>query len=301
MTSETTDRLLIIERKKEATRNRIFLAITVVVAMLFGSLLTLGASAFMGNNVHAENSHFVSSRSPALMAKAARTSWDTSSVFSSSADMIEEAEFSQAKSIPKASAGEFQDFINEYDENMDRLESKEYTTKRMLVHEGHLSGFAWKGELNEVVDRIEDIIKDSGDGYIENKSVNTQDPYSYYRGRGSESREQEEDQPLKEVSMTVRVQSDRFHAVVESVRDFLGEKRIRNVRLSSRDVTEQFVDASSRADVLDASRRSMKGLLSKAATVQEVLNIQREINLLTTQYESQKQRANHLQKQSVRL
>jgi hypothetical protein len=64
-------------------------------------------------------------------------------------------------------------------------------------------------------------------------------------------------------------------------------------------VTDAYVDASSRADVLQASRQALQTLLQEAKQVKEVLEIQRELNRLVEAYESQKNRAQRLQKQSV--
>jgi hypothetical protein len=56
---------------------------------------------------------------------------------------------------------------------------------------------------------------------------------------------------------------------------------VRNFNTYSRDVSDENIDATSRADILAASRSAMKTLLLKATVVQDVLQIQNEINRLT--------------------
>jgi Domain of unknown function (DUF4349) len=73
------------------------------------------------------------------------------------------------------------------------------------------------------------------------------------------------------------------------------------VNTNSRDVTDEFVDAASRADVVAASRTSLLSLLKQASSLDDVFRLQREINRLTESYESHKSRANALEKQAVRV
>jgi hypothetical protein len=74
---------------------------------------------------------------------------------------------------------------------------------------------------------------------------------------------------------------------------------VSSVNINSQDVTDSYIDASARADTLDASRKALKILLGKATNVQDIMEVQRELNALTQQYESHRKRAVHLKKEAV--
>jgi hypothetical protein len=97
--------------------------------------------------------------------------------------------------------------------------------------------------------------------------------------------------------MTIRVRSDKFYQVIEEIRKIVHS--VSTLSTNSRDVTDQFVDASARADVLEAARSSLQALMVKANNVEDVLRLQKELNRLTESSESLRQRAQQLKKQSV--
>ncbi|KAI2498368.1 protein of unknown function (DUF4349) [Fragilaria crotonensis] len=78
----------------------------------------------------------------------------------------------------------------------------------------------------------------------------------------------------------------------------LGSDMVQSLSINSQDVTDSFIDASSRAETLAACRKAIQVLLQKAQNVQEVMEVQRELNRLTQEYESHKSRAESLRKQS---
>jgi hypothetical protein len=104
--------------------------------------------------------------------------------------------------------------------------------------------------------------------------------------------------------MTVRITSGQYFETIQKIRAILQNDRVRGhvvyLNTNSRDVTDEFVDAASRADVIDASRTSLISLLKQASSLDDVFRLQREINRLTESYESHKSRANALEKQAVR-
>jgi hypothetical protein len=131
-------------------------------------------------------------------------------------------------------------------------------------------------------------------GYIEEKSIG-------YRGN-------EVDETL---TLKLRIPSHHFWEFVDALEALVEENnnnkslsssfwKIQHCTTSSRDVTEQYVDATARADVLEASRSSIQSLLVHATSIQDVLAIQQELNRLTETQESHRQRALTLQQQSVR-
>lgn len=94
------------------------------------------------------------------------------------------------------------------------------------------------------------------------------------------------------------MQSDKFYIVISALQGLLGSDMVRSLSTSSHDVTDSFIDASSRAETLVVCRKAIQVLLQKAQNVQEVMEGQRELNILTQEYESHKSRAESLRKQS---
>lgn len=173
-------------------------------------------------------------------------------------------------------------------ENHERESTEPDVAGRMLVHSGHVALQAYRDDLMSLADKIEALVKEEGQGYVEQRSSNNNVHDRWY---GGESR--------LSVDMQLRVSSKTFHSVVNSIRGMVNEDMILSISTNSNDVTDVYIDASSRADTLDASRKALKLLLAKADTVKEVMNVQRELDRLTQEYESQKSRALILKKQSV--
>lgn len=94
------------------------------------------------------------------------------------------------------------------------------------------------------------------------------------------------------------MQSDKFYIVISALQGLLGSDMVRSLSTSSHDVTDSFIDASSRAETLVVCRKAIQVLLQKAQNVQEVMEGQRELNRLTQEYESHKSRAESLRKLS---
>ena len=74
--------------------------------------------------------------------------------------------------------------------------------------------------------------------------------------------------------ITVRVPSDRFEEALNAMRG-LGD--VRSDRTSAQDVTEEFVDLSSRLRNLRAQEDALLRLMRKAESVQDILLVQREL------------------------
>lgn len=173
---------------------------------------------------------------------------------------------------------------DEMKDAMQGLEGKTYPTARMLVREGHLSLETPVGSLAERIQQIEAIMAEDSEAYVESQSQF--DDWDHgHRGSGSKR--------VQGYRLTLRIPSDSYDTSVQFLRDLVGEGSVVNWS------TDAYVDASSRADVLQASRQALQTLLQEAKQVKEVLEIQRELNRLVEAYESQKNRAQRLQKQSV--
>jgi hypothetical protein len=166
--------------------------------------------------------------------------------------------------------------------SMEQLKEKEYNTVSfMLVHTGNMRTRVNQENLSSVSERIDTIVKDTGDGYY-------QENQSYNSGTSRET-----------VHMTIQVRSDKFHYVIEEIRKIVDA--VVSLSINSRDVTDEYVDVSARADASEAARSSLQAIMAKADTVEEVLKVQQELNRLTQSSESLRQRAQQLKKQSVSL
>jgi len=159
--------------------------------------------------------------------------------------------------------------------------------ERMLVHNGKMSISTPKEKGQSTASQIEDILTNAG-GYVENKS-SRKDTYSI-RPHKSGTR--------LILEMTMRIPSSEFHSFISKIEDTVGPDRVSNLSFRSEDVTDSFVDATSRAATLKASLEAMQMLLSKADKIKDAMEVQRELNRITQDYESQKSMAANLQKQS---
>eukprot|EP00521_Asterionellopsis_glacialis_P010607 CAMPEP_0195293868 /NCGR_PEP_ID=MMETSP0707-20130614/13570_1 /TAXON_ID=33640 /ORGANISM="Asterionellopsis glacialis, Strain CCMP134" /LENGTH=391 /DNA_ID=CAMNT_0040354679 /DNA_START=198 /DNA_END=1370 /DNA_ORIENTATION=+ len=171
--------------------------------------------------------------------------------------------------------------------------------KKLLFHSGNIVlSVPGKNNVNNLKDQIVNLIEsdEAGPGYVESQSSYSSNVR--YNSHGKEQR-------LLVVNLQLRVSSDKFHSVVDKIaiqmvnKDDAKKLQLASLSTSSRDVTDEFIDASSRASTIDASREALKALLIQTKSVSEVMEVNRELNRLTQQYESQKERAKYLQKQSL--
>ena len=72
-----------------------------------------------------------------------------------------------------------------------------------------------------------------------------------------------------------------------------------NIETSTKDVTSEYVDAVARSNVINQSRQAIQAILSQATSISDVMKMQNELNRLTEEYESQKQRSITLQHSAV--
>eukprot|EP00549_Striatella_unipunctata_P019682 CAMPEP_0118722154 /NCGR_PEP_ID=MMETSP0800-20121206/31186_1 /TAXON_ID=210618 ORGANISM="Striatella unipunctata, Strain CCMP2910" /NCGR_SAMPLE_ID=MMETSP0800 /ASSEMBLY_ACC=CAM_ASM_000638 /LENGTH=348 /DNA_ID=CAMNT_0006630229 /DNA_START=48 /DNA_END=1091 /DNA_ORIENTATION=+ len=153
---------------------------------------------------------------------------------------------------------------------------------KMLVHNGDISISTRK--LDEAAETIESWVTKEGNGYVQSRSS----------GRGWEK------QNTRSITMEVRVEAAYFDVLIENIKtladDDMHTTTTTTVHTNTHDVTDHYVDAVSRADTIDSTRKALQALLSRANTVQDVLQIQRELTKLTQEYESHMNRAKSLKK-----
>jgi len=180
--------------------------------------------------------------------------------------------------------GDFKTVGEEYEahleDSMDLLKEKDYgINSSMLVHTGEMHVSIKQENIPSVSKEIDSIVKDVGEGYYENKGhMNVGTDY-------------------ERLVMTIRVRTDSFQKVIDGIRKV--SDSVISLSTRSKDVTDEFVDASARADALEAARTSIRAIMAKADNINEVLKIQQELNRLTEASESHRQRAQTLQKQAV--
>ena len=85
-------------------------------------------------------------------------------------------------------------------------------------------------------------------------------------------------------SMSFRVPSEGLDAVLAQVREWANN--VENEQTSARDVTEEFIDTEARLNSLTATEAKYLDLLTRAETVEETLNVQRELENVRYRIES---------------
>ncbi len=98
-------------------------------------------------------------------------------------------------------------------------------------------------------------------------------------------------------SMTIRVPADKF----EEAKQALGSKAVRVIAEDTRsqDVTEEYVDLQSSLRNWEAAESQYLELIKRAGTVEETLNVQRELVSVREQIERIKGRMNYLERTSA--
>jgi Domain of unknown function (DUF4349) len=97
--------------------------------------------------------------------------------------------------------------------------------------------------------------------------------------------------------LTLKVPVDQFQGAV----DFLttGETKINEKKITSEDVTTQFVDTKSRLEAKRAARLRYLDFLKQAKNMEEMLQVQNEIDAIQEQIESAAGRINYLDNASA--
>ena len=111
-----------------------------------------------------------------------------------------------------------------------------------------------------------------------------------YNGYVASSSEATVDERASEGTLTIRVPADQFDA---ARRDLAGLGKVEHQELGGQDVTAQIVDYDARIRSLQAQEQSLSGLLGRARTVGEVLEVQGQLFNVRQQIEQlQAERSN---------
>ena len=98
------------------------------------------------------------------------------------------------------------------------------------------------------------------------------------------------------VSITVKVPVTDFEKYYEEVREIEGEVTYANI--STLDVTEEYIDITSRLKNLKSVEEQLVGILEKAENVTEILAVQKELNTVRGEIESYEQRKRYFDSQT---
>ena len=97
-------------------------------------------------------------------------------------------------------------------------------------------------------------------------------------------------------SIIVRVPSDEFENGVSEIKVLAN--LVENESTSGQDVTEQFTDLQAQLRNAQAQEQTYLSILSQATTVEDILNIQRELGYIRSQIESLQGRIQYLENQT---
>lgn len=182
-------------------------------------------------------------------------------------------------------------------------QSTSAATDRMLIKEGELTGRVPGSALESATRRIASLDDPSfGEGgYVASRSTSESEYHVYPRRSGGTRSYKRMTQRVVDLSLRIPTSHfdlaiDRIKQIVETAVPDADESSDHKGRVVSsstrgRDVTDEYVDSTARADTLDASRNAVRALLSRADEVDDVMKIQAELNELTQRSESLRRRA----------
>ncbi len=125
-------------------------------------------------------------------------------------------------------------------------------------------------EFDQFITSVEGKIKEYG-GYVENSEVGGNDFYYSNSNRYAE--------------MTVRVPAEKLDEFLNTVSDLA---TVTSKSVSVNDITSDYIDVESRIKALETEREALLGILKKANTVSETLEIQNRLSEVNADLESSK-------------
>lgn len=152
-----------------------------------------------------------------------------------------------------------------------------------MVNNAQGSKLQKNGSINLLVEGIDDAVDDlkAVNGMFGGVITNI-----YDSGRGND----------RSVSITVKVPVDKFETYYEELRKIEGEVTYANV--STLDVTEEYIDITSRLSNLKSTEVQLVKILEKAESVTDILAVQRELNTVRGEIESYEQRKRYFDTQT---
>ena len=98
-------------------------------------------------------------------------------------------------------------------------------------------------------------------------------------------------------SITIRVTAKHFANAMKALRELAVD--VSSESSSSKDVTEEYVDLSAKLSNLEATEAQLLSIMAKAETVEDILNVQRELSRTRGEIEQTKARLQYLERTSA--
>jgi len=98
-------------------------------------------------------------------------------------------------------------------------------------------------------------------------------------------------------SITIRVLAEYFDDAMRSLRDLAVD--VTSESASSKDVTEEYVDLTAKLENLEATEKQLLVIMEKAETVEDILDVQRELSRIRGEIEQTKARMQYLEQTSA--
>jgi len=146
---------------------------------------------------------------------------------------------------------------------------------RMIVRIGDISLVV--EDVPSAIDRIT-VMADNYDGYIVNSRV-----------------WKERERLIG--SIAIRVPAESFNEAMKKLREMAVD--VTSESSTSEDVTEEYVDLSARLDNLEATEARLYSIMQKAETVEDILDVQRELSKVRGEIEQTKARMQYLERTSA--
>jgi len=147
----------------------------------------------------------------------------------------------------------------------------EYTQERMVIYNAYVS--LETGDIGGSLAKIRSLAESYG-GYVAGSSRS-----SYGMQATAE--------------ITIRVPKDKFHVAVQEIETY---GKVLDERTTSEDVTQQYIDLKARLENLQRQEKRLNEILGMAKTVEEVLNVERELERVRGEIESLQGQINYLER-----
>lgn len=147
----------------------------------------------------------------------------------------------------------------------------EYTQERMVIYNAYVS--LETGDIGGTLAKIRSLAESYG-GYVAGTSRS-----SYGMQATAE--------------ITIRVPKDKFHVAVQEIETY---GKVLDERTTSEDVTQQYIDLKARLENLQRQEKRLNEILGMAKTVDEVLNVERELERVRGEIESLQGQINYLER-----
>lgn len=147
----------------------------------------------------------------------------------------------------------------------------EFDSERMIIYNAYIS--LETTDINGVLAKIRDLAENYG-GYVAGSSRST------YGVQAT-------------ADVTIRVPKDKFHAAVQEIESY---GKVLDERTTSEDVTEQYIDLKARLENLESQEKRLQEILDMAKTVEEVLEVERELERVRGEIERFQGQINYLER-----